>query len=125
MPLNLTVLHGRFAVARLDPDAPLPRWADGELTSITRTKDELSVVAPEARVPDGVRAERGFRVFRVEGPLPFEAVGILASIAAPLAEARISILAIGTFDTDYVLVREADLARAREALRARGIAIAG
>jgi hypothetical protein len=120
--LQLTLLPGRYAVLRLPADAAVPAWCEGAFTSVTRTRDELSIVAPEAGIPDDgdLLAERGFRVLKVEGPLPFEAVGILASLAAPLAEAKISILAIGTFDTDYVLVREADLPGALAALAAAG-----
>jgi hypothetical protein len=125
MPLTLTLLPGLYAVARLDPETPLPAWADapGDFSSISRTRDELSIVAPELRVGADVPAERGFAAFRVEGPLPFDAVGILASIAVPIAEAGVSILAVGTFDTDYVLVKERHLPRVREALVARGIVV--
>jgi len=125
MALTLTLLDGLFAVARLDPRAALPDWAAGDFTSVTRTENELSVVAADAHVPEDVRAERGFRAFRIEGPLPFDTVGVLASLAGPLAEAKISILAIATFDTDYVLVRETDLARAKEALGTRGFVLRG
>ena len=124
MPLTLTLLPDLYAVARLDPDAPVPGWVTGPFTSVTRTGLELSVVAPHACVPEEVRVERGFRVLRFEGPFAFDAVGVLASVAGPLAEAGVSILAIGTFDTDYVLVKEADIPRVRAALEARGIAVA-
>jgi len=120
MPLNLTLLPDSYAVARLAPDAPPPDWARGAFTSITRTADELSVVAPASEVPGGVRAEHAFRVLRFEGPFAFTEIGILSSVAAPLAEAGVSIIAISTFDTDYVLVKETDLMRARAALEARG-----
>jgi len=69
-------------------------------------------MADEDVVPQRVEAARGFRALRVEGPLPLEMVGVAASIAGPLAEAGISILPIGTYDTDYILVRDADLAKA-------------
>jgi uncharacterized protein len=123
MPLTLTLLPDLYAVARLDPDAPVPGWVTGPFTSVTRTGLELSIVAPHACVPGEVRVERGFRVLRFEGPFAFDAVGVLASVAGPLAEAGVSILAIGTFDTDYVLVKEADVPRVRAALEARGIAV--
>ncbi len=124
MPLTLTLLPDLYAVARLDPDAPVPGWVTGPFTSVTRTGLELSVVAPHACVPEEVRVQRGFRVLRFEGPFAFDAVGILAAVAGPLAEARVSILAIATFDTDYVLVKETDVPRVRATLEARGITVA-
>ena len=116
--LRLTVLDDRLAVCRLAPDAALPDWLSwtGGLTVVCRTAEELSLVCPDGELPEGVRAERGWRAFKVEGPLDFALTGILAGLAAPLAEAGISIFAISTFDTDYLLVRAADLERAREVL---------
>lgn len=114
MGLKLIVLPDVLAVCRLPPDAALPAWIDtsaGFLT-ISRTEDELSLVCDLDRVPGGVRAERGWRAFKVEGPLDFALTGILAALATPLAEAGISIFAISTFETDYLLVRETELERA-------------
>ncbi|HXU29872.1 MAG TPA: ACT domain-containing protein [Thermoanaerobaculia bacterium] len=118
--MKLTLYESRFAVCRLDPHDPVPDWADGALLSITRTPRELSIICAESAVPEGVRVEIGFRAMEVLGPLDFSAVGILASLAKPLAEAGISILAVATFDTDVVLVREGDLEKAVAALGAVG-----
>ena len=119
--IDIDVLEGRIAVARLDPGAAVPAWAYGEpLTSITRTAAELSIVCPANRVPAGVRQESDFRALAVRGPLDFDAVGVLRALAEPLAAAGIPILAISTFDTDYVLVREADLTPAEQALERAG-----
>src|SRR5574338_1048960 len=119
--LDLRTVPGSFAVCRLPADAAVPVWADGApLTSITRTPEELSVVCDDARVPDTVACQRGFAAIRVEGTLAPDLVGVLASLAVPLAEANVPILAIGTYDTDYVLVRATDLARARAALTVAG-----
>lgn len=76
-------------------------------------------------MPAGVRREDGFRCIEVRGPFAFDAVGILASLAAPLARARIPILAISTFDTDYLFVRQAHLARAVRVLRGAGHVVSG
>jgi hypothetical protein len=86
--------------------------------SVTRTPDELSIVCVESQAPDDAKSERGWRVLQVIGPLEFSLTGILAAIAAPLAAAGVSIFAISTFDTDYVLVKEENLAKALDALRA-------
>jgi hypothetical protein len=124
--LSLVLLANHLAVCRLDGDAPMPDWAMQEgLFSITRTGDELSVVCPEVLVPDGIRAERGWRALRVAGVLDFSQVGVLASMASPLAVAGISLFALSTFDTDYLLIKEDDLGRAVEELAAVGHAVHG
>ncbi|HEY0836909.1 MAG TPA: ACT domain-containing protein [Azospirillum sp.] len=114
-PLGLTLLPDVLAVARLEArQEGIPAWVDWTepLVSVTRTAEELSVVCPEHRVPEGVRAERGWRAFKVDGPLDFALTGILAGLAAPLADAGVSIFALSTFDTDYLLVRAPDVERA-------------
>ena len=119
--LQLNVLTARLAVCRLDGAATIPTWADGPgFVSITRTGEELSVVCPEDRVPSDVRSERGYAAIGVEGPLAPDLVGVLVSLAMPLAEAGIPIFVVGTFDTDYLLVRDASLERAATVLRAAG-----
>jgi hypothetical protein len=124
--LTLRVLAGELAICRLPPDAPVPTLAArAPVLSITRTADELSIVCPVADAPPGAEVEAGWRALRVAGPLDFALTGILAAIAAPLAQARISIFAVSTFDTDYVLVREAALDAAIEALRQAGHDVSG
>ena len=123
--IHIGTLPGHYAVCRLDAADAIPNWADGDgFVSITRTSEELSIVCHESRVPDGVRAERGYRCLGVKGPLPFELTGVAASIAAPIAAAGISLLLIATYDTDYVLVREELLDQAAAALRAAGHTLA-
>jgi hypothetical protein len=118
---SFSVLPGTFAVCRLPAVEPLPAWADGgPFSSITRTGDELSIVVPEDRVPTGVQAEGGWAVLRLNGPFPFTAVGVLASVAVPLAAARISLFAVSTFDTDYVLVKESAREKAVAVLQEAG-----
>jgi hypothetical protein len=112
---------GRFAVCRLSPADAVPAWANGPgFVSITRTDDELSIVCVEAVVPRDTECMRGYVAMRVEGTLAPALVGVLVSLAKPLADAGVPILAIGTHDTDYVLVREADLERAIGALQDAG-----
>jgi hypothetical protein len=121
----LHVHSGWFAICRLAADDPVPAWVPrAAFSSITRTDTELSIVCAQAAVPPGVRAERGWRLIGVQGPLDLSMVGVLAGLAATLAGAGISILAIGTFDTDYVLVRDSDLPRAVGALAGAGYAVA-
>lgn len=117
---TLSLLPGRFAVCRLAAGNPAPAWATGPFVSITRTAVELSIVCAEECVPAGTKCETGWRVFEVAGPLEFSLTGVLAAIAAPLTAAGVSIFAVSTFDTDYVLVKGTDLARAADALRIAG-----
>jgi hypothetical protein len=91
--------------------------------SITRTDEELSIICDEGAVPRDVRAERGWRCMKVLGPLPFEMVGVAAAITAPLAQAGISVLIVGTFDTDYVLLKDEMRAKAVEALESAGFSV--
>lgn len=93
---------------------------DGSFWSATRTGDELSVVCREEVSLDSRAVSTGWACLRVVGPLDFGLTGVLAGIAAPLAEADISIFTISTFDTDYILVRDRDLETARAALVAAG-----
>ncbi len=116
----LTILPGRFAVARLPPESPTPAWAMGAFTSITRTPRELSIVCADDVVPADVRAERNFAALTVDGVLDFWFVGILAGMLRILADAGVSVLALSTFDTDWLLLRDHDLERAVAALRAHG-----
>jgi hypothetical protein len=110
-----------FAVARLDATSAIPDWtASAGFVSITRTGAELSIVCPERAVPLDATAERGFRMLAVEGPLDFALTGVLASITAALAEAGVSVFAISTYDTDYLLVRNERVEDAAAALRAGG-----
>ena len=118
--LTITVHPDRYAICRLEADAPLPVWAGGEFLSVTRTALELSVVCAEAIVPDSAHAERNRRLLQIEGTLAFTLIGVLASVAGPLAAAEISIFAVSTYDTDYLLVSEKDLRRAAEVLEAAG-----
>ena len=125
-PRDLAVLPVRMAVCRLGPDEPVPAWAEGARpVSVTRTADELSLVVPEERVPAGVTATRGWRALRVQGTLDFGEVGILASLAAPLAEAGVPIFVLSTHDTDYVLVPGTRLPDAVAALRRSGHRVNG
>jgi hypothetical protein len=119
--LTLTVVEGIFAVCRLEPDAPIPPWAAaGDFVSITRTGDELSIVVRQDAVPKGICSERGWCCLRVDGAIPFSEIGILAALTAALAESGVSVFAVSTFDTDYVLVKHKDLVVAAEALRGHG-----
>jgi hypothetical protein len=119
--LTLRHLSGRFVIARYARDARIAfDTLPGPLVSVTRTEDETSVICGEGELPGAERIEQGWRCLAVRGPLAFEETGILAALTKCLAGAAIGVMAIATFDTDYLLVREGDLPSAVEALRGGG-----
>jgi hypothetical protein len=122
--LTLTLLGETFAVCRLDAETVVPHWAwMGEIACVTRTRDELSIVCRADLVPDDVRREGGWRCLKVKGPLDFALTGVFARIAQPLADAGISLFAVMTYDTDYVMVKQDRLREAAAALMAAGHAV--
>lgn len=122
--VQLELVSGRYVVCRLAPDAALPDdGRDTALYAAVRTEDELSVVCAAQRAPAGVPGEGPFAALRVRGTLDFALVGVLASLTRPLADAGVSVFAISTYDTDYLLVRAEELERAVGALREAGFVV--
>lgn len=122
---SLYRLAARYAIARLDPGIGWPWWATWSegLAAIVRTPAECSIVCEDRLVPAGVVAERGYAAFAVEGPIPFGETGVLAGLTQPLAMAGISVFAIATYDTDYLLVGEAAAEEAMRVWRQAGYAV--
>ena len=121
--LTLSILDGLFSICRLEytPGMGIPGWTQtGEFFSITRGHGELSIVCAQGSVPEGVREEPGWKCMELEGPLDFELTGIMSALTKPLAEAGISIFAISTYNTDFIMVKERDLERAIVALTRQG-----
>jgi hypothetical protein len=122
--LKYRVLVERLAVCRLASDARIPGWAmEGGFFCVARTREELSIVYSEDIClgdPMPTPVERGWLALKLEGPFPFSMTGVLASFLQPLAEARIPIFAISTFDTDYVLIQRENLEQAVAALGTAG-----
>jgi hypothetical protein len=105
--LTMKLLKETFCVVRLEKDSEIPIWINKDsFYSITKTDDELSIVCPQASVPKYSKMEKDWRILKIEGVLDFSLVGILAAISTLLAENKISIFAISTYDTDYILVKE-------------------
>ena len=122
--LTLSLLPDTLAICRLPRDAEIPGWAlASDFYSATRTADELSVVCHQHHIPEGVQREGNWRCLKVQGPLAFSMVGVMASLATPLADAGISLFVISTFDTDYLLVKQAHLESATAALTTAGHSI--
>jgi hypothetical protein len=121
MMSHLSVLPQRVAICRLAPEEEIPSWVQNEgLTAMVRTADEFSVVCDERNVPGHIKMEKGWRILKVQGPLEFSQIGVLAAIVMPLAQTGVSIFVLSTFDTDYILVKEQTLLLAIAALQNAG-----
>jgi uncharacterized protein len=122
--LVMKLINESYGVCRLNKDEEIPAWAyEGELFSITKTDDELSILCLQENIPTGVKFEGDWRILKVEGPLDFSLIGILSKISGILALQSISIFAVSTYDTDYILVKENNINTAVEALRGQGYEI--
>lgn len=123
--ISLAILDETFTIHKLPPDAPLPPQLEATpLTWIARTDEELSIVCSAKIEISGAESNPAWTCFKVLGPLDFALTGILAGIAKALAAAEISIFALSTFDTDYILVKSAKKKDAEKALLASGYHIA-
>ncbi len=119
--LRYRVLPENLAICRLAAGSTLPQWSrQGGFFSVTNTAEELSIVCEESRVPAGTQTEKGWVALKLQGPFPFTLTGALSSFLSPLAEAKVPIFAISTFDTDYVLIKREHLEQAVAALAAAG-----
>lgn len=118
---SLHVLDGPFSIHRLASGAEIPATV---LTCtfhwIGRTNEETSIVCPSSLTVTGARTEPGWSCIKVSGPIDFAVTGLLAELSQALAEAGISIFALSTFDTDYLLVPTSRIDEASAILRRRG-----
>jgi len=119
--VQLRTLPDSYAVVRLEPGSDLPDWVDkGPFRSVTRTEHEVSVVCRDHDVPEGESVDRGWTLLETMGPFDFSLTGAISSLVEPLAAAEVPIFVLSTFESDYVLVRSSDLARAVDALEDAG-----
>jgi hypothetical protein len=102
--LEIHILTNRLAVCRLPSGSPVPTWASGNFIAVVQTAHETSIVCDKEVVPVDVQCQPGWAALMVVGPLDFALTGVLAAIAVPLADAGVSIFAVSTFDTDYILI---------------------
>lgn len=122
MRLTLNRHSEQLAICRLPPDAPMPSWATepGTLRAVIRSAGLLSVVCGINAVPLEVRHEGPFTAFEVQGPLDVGMTGVLAAMVAPLAAAKVSVLTLSTFDSDWILVPSLQKSAATTALNRAG-----
>lgn len=119
MKLTLSILPEKIGICHFDKNSPIPDWAleKTDFTSITRTMDELSITLPQEKIPGGVMVERDWRAFKLEGNLELTSIGIIASLTKPLAGAKISVFNVSTYETNYILVEEKNLKKAKQILK--------
>ena len=124
MPLHLMTHPEELVIARLDPGAePDWDWTPGPFASLSRSPRETSIVCLGDVVPQGVLTEGPFRAVEVAGPLAFDAVGVMAEILTPLVPSGISVLALSTYDTDWILVPQEDVGVAETVWRRAGLIV--
>lgn len=115
--LNLKLLKDKYSVCRLNKDDEIPKWIfNEEFFSITKTEDELSIVCLQDKIKEDIKCERDWKILKIEGPLDFSLIGILSKISTLMANNNISIFAISTYDTDYILIKEESIDKAIEIL---------
>ena len=119
--LTITTLKESYSIHQLGPDAIIPdSIQESRFYSVSRTDEELTIVC-EANIDlNAHRSESGWRIIKIVGPLEFSLTGVLAAVSAILAREKISIFALSTFDTDYILVRSEKLEKARRVLKQAG-----
>ena len=133
MNLGIVDLGGPYFVAKLDPastDRELicAQSYDGDFVSICTTSDEISIVCLQSKqnaelLTGKADIESGWSLIRVDGQLEFEMVGVIAKFSSILADARIPLFCLSTFDTDYILVKESNKKAAIEVLAQQGITL--
>lgn len=118
------MLDSTFSVVKIPPTEPIPLWAiNADVFSITRTDEELSIVFPSDCLPVNEEfeyVENDWMCIKVEGILDFSLTGILSSLANTLAENQISIFAISTYNTDYLLIKSPSIEKAKVVLENEG-----
>ena len=119
--LNLHMLGETFTINKLPQFAEIPSiLSQGDMCFISRTDEELSIICPDYMAPNNVQQELGWRCIKVEGEMKLQEVGVLASLAQPLADAGIPMFVVSTFNTDYIFVMEENLVNAVQALQQAG-----
>lgn len=127
--LSITVLPDRYSIVRFAPDLAAPTTLiepvkRRQLLSISRTDRELSIVCPTSVAPSSTDRSDDWACLEVDGPLDFSETGILARLSDRIAASDISIFAVSTYDTDYILVAASDLQSTIDVLEGDGIAVA-
>ncbi|TFK19962.1 hypothetical protein FA15DRAFT_600535 [Coprinopsis marcescibilis] len=126
--LHLIIQTNPFFVVQLEPAIPLPAEIANVLVSksdifisVTRTKDEISIVGEVyAGLPEEYNKFGTWTAIQIQGPMEHGLVGVMAAFTAPLKDAKVPVFAISTWNTDYVLVPSALIQQATSALETDG-----
>ena len=118
--LELIVHDGRYALAHLPAEVLFPDWARGEFAAVLRSRRRTTVVCEAGAVPADIAAQAGFRCLEIGGEFELDSVGVLAAVVQPLAAAGISVFGYSSWDTDHVLIQDADLELALSVLAEAG-----
>jgi len=119
--VDLIVSENKFKVIKLNSNDSIPEIIlKQKFYSITKTDEELSIVVDENVDVKSDIVENNWRAIKIEGVLDFSLIGILAKISTILAEVKVSIFAISTYNTDYILLKQDVLEKAIDALKENG-----
>ncbi|RVU35911.1 ACT domain-containing protein [Hwanghaeella grinnelliae] len=123
--VDLRLLEGFYAVSFLPPDSAVPNWVtekepEGGFVNVSFCNDEISIVTPADRVPDGVETDKGWRALKLTGAFAFDQPGIVLSVVRPISEAELGVFVVSTFHRDYLLVRSESLEKAQALLTEAG-----
>ncbi|MBQ1298080.1 MAG: ACT domain-containing protein [Clostridiales bacterium] len=121
--MELKTLPYRFTVCKLMSVGDLP--SDVDFCFTAKTDEEISLVCKTEDVPEKTLVrDDGWKGFRIEGVLDFSLIGILSKISAILAENKVGIFAVSTYNTDYIFVKEENFGKAINALKDNGYDVA-
>jgi len=117
----LSILEETYIIHKLDQSTNLPEGlTECEFYSLSNSREELSLVCPEQILIQSENSSPNWKCLKVAGPLDLKLTGILAGLSDTLEKAKISIFAISTFETDYVLIQKQVLETAKSALKSAG-----
>ncbi len=120
--MELKILKQEFSVCKVK-DLTQVDYSD-EFFFIGKTDEELSLVCSSEKVPENViECDNGWKAFRIQGVLDFSLIGILSKISSFLAENKIGIFAVSTYNTDYILTKKSDFEKSIEVLSSNGYEI--
>lgn len=117
--MKIEFISGEFSVCQITDVSGVD--FKQQFLFVSKTDEELSLVCPSNAVPENVTSrEDGWCMMRIVGVLDFSLVGILSKIASVLAMNQISIFAISTYNTDYILIKQISFKKSIAVLRDEG-----
>jgi hypothetical protein len=115
--MNLKILGNTYQIVKLKIKDKIPdEIFSSEFYSVTKTGEEISIVTDDRIIIQSENTEKGWKVIKILGILDFSLTGIIANIGKVLSDAEISVFAVSTYNTDYILIKEQNLDKAIEAL---------